>query len=125
MNLFYQNSMLIVAPNTKILFGFDANADIPFNVLEKNTQFVTCTTEIVETIDLVLNMLGPDMDAVVSLLKDLSMKYRKLGVTPELLIPFRIALMETLECLLGGAEFHGVMKKSWETVYDLISQEMR
>jgi hemoglobin-like flavoprotein len=117
--------LFTLAPETKVLFGFDVNQMLSCKELHKNTQFVTHAVKVMKKIDSLLNMLGPDVDVLIEVLKQLGTKHRSKGVTSDMFVPFGTALLTTLECLLGPTEFDDNTKKAWETVFHSFFKEMQ
>ena len=77
----------------------------------------------VKMLDVVLQMLGPDLVPLATALQELGAKHLDYGVSPADYEIVGNALFFTLEKYLGN-KWNSKMEKSWRTVYTFISQAM-
>lgn len=76
-------------------------------------------------LDKAVNLLGPDIDVVNSILHNLGEKHRdSYGVKTSFYAPMGKALLETLEELLGPKRFTDVVKESWAECFQAMAYEM-
>jgi hypothetical protein len=80
-------------------------------------------TVFVKMLDVVLQMLGPDLVPVAVALQELGSKHLDYGVSPEDYDIVGNALFFTLETHLGD-KWSSKMETSWRTVYSFISKAM-
>jgi hypothetical protein len=99
------------------------------NIPDKNNQnmmnplFRIKSTMFVKMLDVVLQMLGPDLAPVADTLQELGAKHLDYGVSPGDYDIVGDALFFTLEKHLGD-KWNTTMEKSWRSVYSFISKAM-
>jgi len=78
---------------------------------------------LIQMIDTALNMLGPDIELLTEIMTELGQKHVKYGVKPEYFPKMGVALVETLEELLGDSWTNPV-KEAWVETYEALSGDM-
>jgi methyl-accepting chemotaxis protein len=109
-------------PAAKTLFGFPANADPKELVASK--RFIMHGTYLIQMIDTAINMLGPDIELLTEIMRDLGVKHVRYGVKPEYFPDMGDALIATLEEILGMDVITDSVKASWGDTYKALSAEM-
>jgi hypothetical protein len=121
-NLHYR--LFILAPETKVLFGFPIDADPRSDALVKNPKFIMHAAYVVRMFDSVLSTLGPDFELLEEVSTDLGIKHVRFGVTEAMVGHMGVALIETLEEQLPNKEFNETVKTSWKKAYATLSEGM-
>jgi hemoglobin-like flavoprotein len=88
-----------------------------------NPLFKLKSTMFVKMLDVVINMLGPDLVPIAITLQELGAKHYDYGVSPEDYDVVGTALFFTLEKYMGN-KWNKRMEKSWRTIYKFISEAM-
>jgi hypothetical protein len=88
-----------------------------------NPLFRIKSTMFVQMLDVVLQMLGPDLVPVAVTLQELGAKHLDYGVSPGDYDIVGDALFFTLEKHLGD-KWNSKMEKSWRSVYSFVSKAM-
>jgi hypothetical protein len=88
-----------------------------------NPLFRIKSTMFVKMLDVVLQMLGPDLVPVATALQELGAKHLDYGVSPGDYDIVGKALFFTLEKHLGD-KWNTKMEKSWRSVYSFVSKAM-
>jgi Globin len=108
---------------SKVLFGFPIDIDPNADELLKSRRFIMHASYLIQMIDTALNMLGPDIELLTEIMTELGQKHVKYGVKPEYFPKMGIALLGTLEELLGEAWTEPV-KEAWIETYAALSNDM-
>lgn len=77
----------------------------------------------INMIDRAVQLLGPDIDLLTDVLKELGEKHSKMGVKPSYFPVMGDALLKTLQDLLGE-DFDDTAKDAWCEVWQAMSYDM-
>lgn len=111
-------------PQALAVFGFDMQATLDDEFF-KNPKVLVHAIQYIRMLSRAVNLLGPDIDVVTSILHDLGKKHREsYGVKASFYSPMRKALIETLEELIGPKHFTANVKESWIECFQAMSYEM-
>jgi len=86
-------------------------------------RFVAHAAYLLEMFHAALNMLGPDIELLTEIMKELGTNHIRYGVKPEMFPAMGEALIEMLEEMLGAA-FTEKMCVSWVEIYDALSSDL-
>ena len=86
-------------------------------------EFKTHARKVIKAVDTAISMLGPDLEPLANILKDLGRLHVKYGIIPAHYDVVGQALIETLGDVMGD-KFTNDLKASWAGVYDIISSTM-
>eukprot|EP00934_Nitzschia_sp_Nitz4_P003870 Nitzschia sp. Nitz4//scaffold141_size107518//6779//7313//NITZ4_004262-RA/size107518-exonerate_est2genome-gene-0.48-mRNA-1//1//CDS//3329536246//3860//frame0 len=73
--------------------------------------------------DRAVNLLGPDVELLTTILKELAVSHVRLGVKPEFYAPMGDALLDTLEKFLGDY-FTPTVRSAWAQTYEMLMTDM-
>jgi Globin len=108
----------------KVLFGFPIDIDPNDPELIKSKRFVMHGSYLIQMLDTALNMLGPDIELLTEIMRDLGVKHVRYGVKPEYFPDMGVALVITLEEILGKEVMTDAVKASWDETYKALSADM-
>lgn len=80
-------------------------------------------TGVIQTIDVAVSLLAPDLDPLIEILHDLGTKHAQYGALPAHYSVVGRSLMDTLEKLLKD-KFTSEIKTAWARIYDIVSTTM-
>lgn len=106
-----------LAPSAKKVFSF-GNDD-----LVRSKRFVTHAKFFVGMIDKSLNLLGPDIELLTTILLDMGRQHHNFGVEASHYPPLGQAVLATLEELLKD-KFTPKVRGAWVEVYQAMSYDM-
>ena len=78
----------------------------------------------IQMLDTVVEMLGPDSQLVSELLQDLGAKHKQLGVNPKMFDAMGVAMLRVFAKVLLKGKFDNDTREAWQDVNRKISQEM-
>ena len=78
---------------------------------------------VISTVNTAVNMLAPDLDPLVEILRALGRKHAQYGALPAHYAVVGRALIDTLQKVLGD-KFTSEVKTAWARIYDIISTSM-
>jgi hemoglobin-like flavoprotein len=107
-----------IEPGIKNVFGFQKDDDF-----RQNDKFAIHARTIVDMIDCVIALLGPDLDILTDQLYDLGKRHINYGVKAEHLPVMGKAVIYSLEIMLGS-KFSMDDMRDWATVFKLMSDKM-
>ena len=107
-------------PQSKALFGYSAEADVSFDDQGLKMHAIL----MIQMLDTVIEMLGPDSQLVSELLHDLGAKHKAFGVHPKLFDTMGACILNVFENALFAGKFGKETREAWEDVYSKISQHM-
>jgi hemoglobin-like flavoprotein len=112
-----------LAPGVTSLFTFTKGFEPNSEELYKSEAFVNHATGVIQTVNVAVSMLEPDLDPLLKILRTLGAKHRDYGALPAHYAVVGRALIYTLEQALGDAFTHDV-KTAWTNIYDVIVTTM-
>lgn len=113
-----------LSPETATLFHFTQGYNATDDAMYKNEIFVKHSTAVIAVVTAAVGLLqNGNMDALVSVLKDLGARHAKYDLGEEHYSLVGESLLFTLEKVLGIA-FTSKVKESWVAVYKTISDQM-
>ena len=90
----------------------------------EHPAFVKHAVGVVRMLDAAVNMLGPDLDLVASVLEGLGARHVAYGVIPDHYPIVGQALLATLEAALGKDGWTEDVKMGWTTIFSFVSSTM-
>jgi hemoglobin-like flavoprotein len=111
-------------PEAKLLFGYPIDTNPYAYEIRSSRRFQHHASLFFEMLDTSLNLLGPDIDLLTEIMKDLGVKHRKFGVKPEFFPIFGACLIDTLEECIGKKSFTRSTREAWQETYDALSGDM-
>mmetsp|Transcript_10147 Transcript_10147/g.14343 ORF Transcript_10147/g.14343 Transcript_10147/m.14343 type:complete len:152 (+) Transcript_10147:105-560(+) len=112
-----------IAPEAQSLFPFAKNYAHMSEEMFKSKRFKHHAKGVISTVNVAVSMLGPDLEPLVKILKDLGKKHVQYGVLKPHYEIVGQALIETLAAAMGD-KFTNDVKNAWISVYDVISSTM-
>jgi hemoglobin-like flavoprotein len=112
-----------LAPQVHGMFRFAKDFEPMSEELFASERFKGHARGVITTVDTAINMLGPDLDPLVSILEDLGKVHGQYGALPAHYAIVGRALIETLADVLQET-FTNELKTSWARVYDIVSMAM-
>mmetsp|Transcript_14682 Transcript_14682/g.20973 ORF Transcript_14682/g.20973 Transcript_14682/m.20973 type:complete len:152 (+) Transcript_14682:142-597(+) len=112
-----------LAPQVHGMFRFAKDFEPMSEELFASERFKRHARGVITTVDTAINMLGPDLDPLVSILEDLGKVHGQYGALPAHYAIVGRALIETLADVLQEM-FTNELKTSWARVYDIVSMAM-
>ena len=115
-----------IAPAAKGLYSFYDPKDpaMKEESFYEHPAFVTHAVGVVRMLDAAVNMLGPDLDVVSSVLEGIGSRHVHYGVVPEHYPIVGEALLATLEAALGKDGWTDDVKLGWTTIFSFVSSTM-
>eukprot|EP00980_Cylindrotheca_fusiformis_P012811 scaffold3151_cov110-Cylindrotheca_fusiformis.AAC.9 len=113
-----------IAPEARALFPFAGKYDINDDAIFEDRTFLVHARSVVSMLDVVVNMLGPDLTPVMETLEDLGARHVRYDVVPEHYPIVGEALLKTLETALGNDVWTPTVQEGWQGVYEFISSSM-
>lgn len=111
-------------PEAKLIFGFSMEADPYAPEVYESPNFVRNASFMIQMFDTAFNMLGPDIELLEEILKDVGKKHAAYGVTSSMFHDMKDCLLHTLEDSLGQRKFNKKMRDAFKETYDTLSAEM-
>lgn len=111
-----------IEPEAKKIFGFGINDDIKATSGMGRMAVLIHGKRIVDMIDGVLGLLGPDVEMLESFFEDLARRHVSYGVKPQYFSALGKALRLTLEDLMGNSWESGVDQAWKEVLNEIISE---
>jgi hemoglobin-like flavoprotein len=122
--LFTLTRLFESCPEAKQLFGYPTDTNPFVDDIRSSRRFQQHASLLIEMLDTALNLLGPDIELLTEMVKDLGVKHRKFGVKPEFFPIFGTCLINTLEECLGKEAFTRSTREAWQETYDELSGDM-
>jgi hemoglobin-like flavoprotein len=107
-------------PTSKAVFGFRANQNIESNPLLRMGVLVHAA-RIVQMLDCVISLLGPDTDTLEEILSQLGERHKKHGVKKEFFPLLIKAVCEALGDILGD-QWNDDIQAAWEDLFGDMAQ---
>ena len=117
-------SLFAKAPDALPLFGFPVDTDVDSPEVLNSARFKVKAALMVEMIGSALDMLGPDIELLSEILKDLGEKHARYGVTPQMFEVMGVALADMLEETVGKNAFNEVARRAFTDTFDILSGDM-
>lgn len=114
------HSIFSIAPEAKALFSFK---DLEGEELYASPRLITHAKKVVGAVNKSVEMLGEDLDPLVTILKALGKKHVKYGVLAAHYDIIGQALLATLGTALGD-KFTDEVKGAWAEIWGVISSTM-
>merc|ERR1712086_381125 len=112
-------------PEAKAVFGFDTMKMKNDEDFYKSRVFLVHGKHFVLLLNRALDMLGPNLEMLTEILLDLGGTHRtKYGVKPEYFPVLGVALLESIEEMLGPKNFTDETKVCWLEVYTALTEIM-
>jgi hemoglobin-like flavoprotein len=108
------------APETKIIFGFRKDDDVEGNPMLRMGLLVH-GLRMIEMLDGVLNLLGPDTEILEEVLSGMGKRHEKLGVRKEHMESFGIAVRDALAEIMDD-EWTDSMEDAWIEVLECLTE---
>jgi hemoglobin-like flavoprotein len=108
------------APETKTIFGFQIKDNIEVNPMLRMGLLVH-GTRMVEMLDSVLDLLGPDTDLLADVLSGLGRRHQKLGVQKAHFPLLGLALRDALAEIMNDS-WTDAMEDAWMEVFDCLTE---
>jgi hemoglobin-like flavoprotein len=113
-----------VEPEIRSIFGFKSHQQgIEVNPMLRMALMVH-GLRIISMIDDILNMLGPDTDVLHEILSDQYQRHKKFGVKKEYFAKMGPAIRGALSKLLDKKVYTVEVDKSWEEVFDVLTNSI-
>ena len=104
-------------PRAKAVFGYNEGEDLGKAKAQIHAKAFA------GLFDSVFQMLGPDIDFIADILKQVGRKHKSMGVNPSFFPYMGQALMHALKTFLKR-DLTAEQTTAWEEVYDAISNEI-
>lgn len=123
-----QSRLFEIEPRTRIVFGLPPAAKEDASNIRKSALhrmgILIHAKRMVNMLDSVFALLGPDMDSLTEILGQLGKRHTQYGVKASY-IPFMgKAIISTLKELLHEKGWNDRVEESWVTVYDELGDEI-
>lgn len=112
-----------ISPSVKKLFGYPIDLDVTSNDLIHSPRFMMHVHRVLDKLDLALNVLGPDIELLVFIMKDLGSRHVTYGVTPDMYPVLAEAILFALEDCLKE-KFTPTVRQSWVETYTYLAFQM-
>ena len=110
-----------VEPEIKVIFGFQPNQmNIAANPMSRMGLMVH-GLRIVNMIDQILNLMGPDTDILNEILQEQARRHQKHGVKKEHFAHMGTAIRAALSKILDDDVFTTEVDNSWKEMFDILS----
>ena len=116
-------SLFVILPETKVLFGFPANVDPQSDALLKSVRFGVHAEFLIEMIEKTVQILGEDDETLEDILFSLGQRHVAFGVTPEHFPFMTKALIHMLKEMMAE-DFSKEDEKAFENVMALLIADM-
>jgi hemoglobin-like flavoprotein len=112
-----------IEPATKIVFGYQPNSrqDIKSHPVLRMGLMVH-GQRIVQMIDQVLDVLGPDTDVLKEILADVGQRHQRKGVQKEHFVHMGSAIRGALSKILEPENYSAEVDMAWKDIFDKLSQ---
>jgi hemoglobin-like flavoprotein len=108
------------------MFGLDSFDDPYSEKVLTKTEFIVKAQNIISMFDVTLSMLGPDLELLTEILKDVSKRHEQFGVTKEMFYQMEYCLLDTIEELVGGTgRFTSTNKVAFQQTYRALLADMQ
>lgn len=111
-------------PKALQVFTFGRDRDEADEKLFKSQRLILHAKHYCAMVDRAVGLLGPDSELLAEALLELGEKHSKFGVESSFYPPMGLALIETLEDILGADVFTEEIKHSWFECYQSLALEM-
>lgn len=112
-----------IAPEAHDLFRFAKDFEPNSEELFASARLKKHGAGVVSTLNTAIGMLGPDLEPLVIILKDLGARHAKYGVLEAHFPIVGQALIETLAAALGD-KFTDDVKAAWVAIYGVVQSNM-
>lgn len=112
-----------LAPGALGMFSFGSRFGADDDGLYSHPLFRRHAKGVVRMLDAAIQMMGPDMDPLADVLKQLGAQHTAYGVLPPHYAVVGQALLYMLETVLGEA-WTPLVQKGWEGIYHFVSTSM-
>ena len=112
-----------MAPAAVVLFGFPSTTKFDDPGLKFDPGFLAKATSPIVALDMVIGMLGPDLDPVQEQLFELGARHRAYGCVPSHWLVVGDALFYVLTQALGDT-FDGPTQQSWTILFNFMGYHM-
>ena len=110
-----------VEPETKLIFGFQRHhTNIEANPMLR-LGLIVHGLRIVNMIDQILDLMGPDTDVLNEILQEQARRHRKHGVKKEHFVHMGTAIRGALTKILDDDVYTAEVDKSWKEMFDILS----
>lgn len=110
-----------VEPETKLIFGFQRHqTNIEANPMLR-LGLIVHGLRIVNMIDQILDLMGPDTDVLNEILQEQARRHRKHGVKKEHFVHMGTAIRGALSKILDDDVYTAEVDKSWKEMFDILS----
>ena len=111
-----------IEPATKIVFGYQPNQqDIKSHPVLRMGLMVH-GLRIVQMIDQVLDVLGPDTEVLKEILADVAKRHQRKGVQKEHFVHMGAAIRGALSKVLEQENYSTEVDMAWKDIFDCLSQ---
>jgi hemoglobin-like flavoprotein len=108
--------------STKAVFGFKPNQDVKNHPMLRMGA-LTHAVKIIQMLDSVLSLLGPDVETLEEILSQLGARHTRIGVTKEHFSLLGRAVTKAVRDTIGDDWTDGA-SEAWDEVYRELSQEI-
>eukprot|EP00980_Cylindrotheca_fusiformis_P012808 scaffold3151_cov110-Cylindrotheca_fusiformis.AAC.6 len=122
--MLFQN-IFEIAPEARALFPFSGKYENDVDAIFEDRMFLVHARGVVSMLDVVVNMLGPDLAPVMGALEELGAKHLQYNVLPSHFPIVGEALLKTLETALGNDVWTPKVQEGWKGVYEFLSSSMQ
>jgi hemoglobin-like flavoprotein len=110
-----------VEPETKLVFGFQSHqTNIAANPMVR-MGLIVHGLRIVNMIDQILYLMGPDTDALNEIIQEEARRHRKHGVKKEHFAHIGTAIRRALSKILDDGVYTTAVDNSWKEIFDILS----
>jgi hemoglobin-like flavoprotein len=110
-----------VEPETKFVFGFQPHqTNIEANPMLR-MGLIVHGLRIVNMIDQILDLMGPDTDVLNEILQEQARRHQKHGVKKEHFAHMGTAIRGALSKILDGDVYTAEVDNSWKEMFDVLS----
>lgn len=112
-----------ISPPVKKIFGYPIDIDVTSAELIQSKRFENHVRTVLDKLDVALNMLGPDIELLMDIMKDLGSKHINYGVKPEMYPILAEAILYALEDSLKE-KFTPDVRQAWVETYTFLTFHM-
>jgi hemoglobin-like flavoprotein len=116
--------LFIVEPDTKQIFGFSPNQTNIENNPMLRMGLIVHGLRIVNMIDQILDLMGPDIDVLREILQEQVQRHKRHGVKKEHFAHMGTAIRGALRELLDKEIYTDEMDMSWKEMFDKLTSTM-
>eukprot|EP00980_Cylindrotheca_fusiformis_P012813 scaffold3151_cov110-Cylindrotheca_fusiformis.AAC.11 len=114
-----------IAPEARAMFPVAGQYEMDDDAIFEDCTFVVHAKSVASMLDVVVNMLGPDLTPVMETLEDLGARHVRYNVAAAHYPIVGEALLKTLETALGNDVWTPTVQEGWQGVYEFISSSMQ